>query len=465
MKINSYIIVFLFFKVFCMNVFAQNQPISVKKSHQDVKFYFKTIQEVHPNPYAFTSKEKIDSVEKRTLNEIQKPMFPWELSRLIELNTNSLFDNHTKTHAIFYHPEKHAFLLNDCFFFPYKITILLDSKQLFFNHDEKMYKILEINHHPADEVIDNMEKIYSADISQKNKQNDIEIFFPLYYYFIYLEKDSFNIKFEDTLNKVNDMQTNGVNLKIVREQINRKSIIKIDMEYDLVFYTDSIAVLTINTFNRKNQEIYKSFLKNSFQQIAEKNCQYLFIDIKANTGGSSHNVSLLLDYLFEDDYKIFGWISMKRRSEFYIKKYEEKEEKKQNKKQKMVMDYGFFEREEDVVNHFTGTLFLLQSNLTASASLDMSSAIKSSRRGIILGEPTGEPACSYSQGLVFEMPNSKFSFQCATGYFLMPSGSFDDKWIQPDIEIDFTKDTINLATLQKWIDLAEKQYSSFFRNR
>jgi hypothetical protein len=49
----------------------------VKKLHQDVRFYFKTIKEVHPNPYAFASKETIDSVEKTILNEIKKPMVRW----------------------------------------------------------------------------------------------------------------------------------------------------------------------------------------------------------------------------------------------------------------------------------------------------------------------------------------------------------------------------------------------------
>ena len=355
--------------------------------------------------------------------------------------------------------------MQEILFFPCEIQVFIENKQLFFTNNGKNNEILTINQHSANDIINSMEKIYSADISQKNKQKDISIFFPLYYYFIYQEHQYFTIKFRDTLTGISEIEIAGTSLEMVKEKIRKQSIPQIDKDYFLDFYADTIAVLTINTFNRSNIDLYQSFLKNSFQQIAEKNCKYLFIDIKNNGGGSSNNVNLLLDYLFSDDYRFFGGVSEKKRSKAYIKKYEDKEDRKRNKKLQIIVDYGFFERTENVDNPFTGTLFLLQSNLTASASLDMSSAIKSSRRGIVLGEPTGEPACEYSQALVFEMPNSKLSFQCATGYFLMPSGSSDEKWIQPDIEIDFTEDIINLSTLQKWIDLAGKQYPAFFRNK
>jgi hypothetical protein len=383
------------------------------------------------------------------------------------LEVNSLFDVHTRIFGVIYYFRTLNY--GATLFFPWNISIKNTDKStdVFLIDDFGERKINTINQHPIEEIMHNMQKIFSADMSEENKREQIEIFFSYYYYILYLEDSSFIVNLSDKNGNAIELSKQGSPQKEIDERIDAKYIMTSDNEdFRLDFYSDTIAYLTINTFSseEKDSNSYIDFLKNSFKLIAEKQCKYLFIDVKNNGGGSSGNVFLLLDCLFDNDYKVFGYISQKRRSKEYIKEYEKNYGISGwiTKDKKYSFGYGYCERQNEIDYPFTGTLFLLQSDKTRSASLDLSSAIKASRRGIIIGTPTGEPVSEYSEGLVFEMPNTKIVFQCATGFFAQSSGSIDDKWIKPDISVDFKQTKINEAILNRFIDVARKQYPSFF---
>jgi hypothetical protein len=449
-----------------MNIFAQTQRgniISVNKMHKDVKFFFSTIKKIHPDPYAFVSAEMLDSIEKKIIHEIDKPLSWFHFSRIMEIEINSLFDAHTHIRGGIHYFK--GLNYGSSLFFPWNIYI--EKKDVFLENDFEKQKIIRINQHSIEDIIHNLQHIFSADMSEDNKREQTEIFFPYYYYLLYLEDTVFTVSVLNSDNNIIELSKQGSTQKEIDERINTKYIItRYDEDFYLDFYSDSIAYLSINTFayEEEGANSYIDFLKNSFKLISEKQSKYLFIDIKNNGGGSSNNVSLLLDYLFKDDYKIFGWVSQKRRSKAYIKEYEKgyKISGGLTKDRKYEINYGYFERQNEIDYPFTGTLFILQSSKTRSASLNLSSMIKSSRRGIIIGTETGEPVSEYSQGLVFEMPNTKTVFQCATGFFTQSSGSMNDKWIQPDIYVDFKQTKIGGKMLNKFIDIARKQYPSFF---
>jgi hypothetical protein len=445
-----------------VNIHAQNRLIPVRHLKKDVRFYFSTIEKTHPDCYAFASENEVSAARNNLLNELTRPLHAWELSRLIEMNTNFLFDNHTKMHLIFYHPEKNISLLQDILFFPWQITI--EDTVIYLIDNQIKKEIISINQHSSREVLNKMLKIFSADISMENKIEDISSRFPLYYYFTYLENSIFNVKVVDNNSDIKELEQQGITLKEVKEVIPVEDSFASNENFRVDFFTDSIALLHVNTFASEESNVFETFLSNSFNKIAEKKCKYLFVNIKNNSGGSSANVALLMDYLFHGEYYIFGSCDVKRRSKAYIREYETRLTKKKNKHLLSICSYGFFERTREIQHPFLGTLFILQGAGTRSAALDLSAAIKTSRRGILVGKPTGEPACSYSQGLAFQLPYSKLKFQCATGYFAMSSGTENNLWITPDIDLDFTQFEFNIANFSFLIKNAREKYPSFFRN-
>ena len=464
-KVKVTVFLLLIMQNLWLDVSAQQTKIAVQKLHQDVEFYFSTIQKVHPDPYAFASFQKVDSVKQQIIADIVQPLRRIEFAVKMELEANSLFDNHTKMHYIFHNPLRIDEFYNS-HLFPWDIDVVENKLYLINQHGKQ--EIITINQQSTEEVMADLNKVFSADISEENKQTKIKHFFPLYYDLCYHKQNNshFTITLQDIYGNITDLSKEGKGKQEVKEKIiaNMAYTTQTTEDYQLGFYEDSIAVLTVNTFSYSDNSDYISFLDNSFKTIAEKSCKYLFIDIKNNGGGSSQNAFYLLDYLFDDDYKIFGYITLKRKSAAYIKEYGiEEGQKKRYKKGENIIDYGFFERIREVQHPYTKTLFLLQSNETASAALDMSIAIKSSRRGIVLGTPTEEPACSFSQAIVFTLPNTKLTFQSATGFFINPSGSHDIQWIQPDIMVDVDTTAITNSTLNSWIALAKKLYLGFFK--
>ena len=424
---------------------GQTDKIPISKLHKDVKFYFKTIKKVHPNPYAFHSAEKIKSVEEKIIQQINEPLTPIEFAVVMGFETNNLFDSHTivqRAYSLTYDPEwfPHP---DSCLFFPYNVVSIND--ELFFIDDNsELNKIISINEHLIENVAKNMMQLFSADVSLSNKIEKIEKNFSYYYYLIYKEYEHFEIKFFDSNNQIKVQFVTGVTKKNI-SSVNKQKFIPKTENKDLIltFFGDSIALLTINTFRLWQDNSYIDFLSNSFNSISEKKSKYLFINIKDNGGGSSISVNLLLDHIYDGNYNFLSCVY----------KY------KKGKHQGFVL----YERQSNVNNIFSGYLFLIQGYETASAAVNLSSVIKSTRRGIIVGSQTKEPASSYSRANVYKMPNSKLTFQCATGFFILPSGSaFDDKWIEPDIEINFQEMPLNEETLKIIIDKARVNYNAYF---
>ena len=453
-------------------LFAQNEKIDEKKLHEDVNFYFKTIKNVHPDYTAFHNKEEIDEVKKNILKQICEPITINDFAILMEIETKKLFDSHTIIHGAYTTYPEYNIYPNTTLFFPYKVVF--EGDNLFYIDDNFIkYKIVSINKNFVENIINDMKRIFSADISLPNKIEQIEKNFSYYYYLIYKENNNFVLNFIDNMEKTTEISVLGVSKEILQlNKLTNNAYIIDNINFRLDLFEDSIALITINTFKLLKDHSYFDFLKNSFKTIAEKGIKYLFIDIKDNGGGSSSNVNVLFDYIFEENYNFLGGLQEVRYSKDYIKNLvsEEKEiaksdrnKYKYNKKDEYKFDGFLWTRKNNVSDIFTGHLFIIQGQKTASAALDLSSAIKYTRRGIIIGKPTKEPASSFSQGTVFKLPNSKLSFQCATGFFVIPSGSaFDDKWIEPDIDFEFNESPITNETLKKLIENANIRYRAYF---
>jgi C-terminal processing protease CtpA/Prc len=325
-----------------------------------------------------------------------------------------------------------------------------------------------------------MQHTFHADISKAVKNRKIVLYFPLYYNLIYHEKDNlFEMEIVNIDGEIINISSKGKTAREIKNDLSTKQLSssRYKNHYQLDFYSNDIALLTVNNFGYYElgeEETYLAFLAESFKTIAKRQSKYLFIDISQNTGGSDHNAMFLLDYLFDSDYKIFGAIYEKKISKTYInllRKYNYTEHIRELKSAyskyvnntQHVMFYTFYERIKDVLHPFTGTIFLIQGDKTASAALTMSSAIRTSRRGLLIGDPTGEPANFYAEIIESKLPYSKLPIACAISHTIFSSGSSHDQWIEPDIYLDLDKTELNEQTLNNLIEQCKKEYPHFFK--
>jgi hypothetical protein len=479
MKLTIKIILCFIFMLSSVSICAQDS-LSSKKLCKDVKYAFSFIRKTHINPYAYTDKKTIDSTEQVILKKL-KERTKWSLfdfNIMMNLNTPALFDGHTMICENYF---RYPWVLqydSATLFFPYNVKI--ENNMLYLIHNGQELKLQSINKHIAADVLKQMYQGFHADQSLSVKNKQISLYFPFYYILIYDEKSFFEVEVVNDNGEIINLSANGKPREEIETDITNKRINHQSPRYDykkdycLNFYPDNIALLTVNSFSYDLGEKYLNFLSESFKEITDRQCKYLFIDISRNLGGSDHNADLLLDYLFENDYKIFGSVAEKRLPKIFMKKLRELKAtkhlntlknaySKRSNNTKDVLFYTFHRRSENVLYPFTGQIFLIQSDYTVSAALTMSSAIRTSRRGVLIGEPTGQPANFYAELIPVELPYSKLLVTCSISHCIYSSGSSHDKWIEPDIYLDLDKTELNEQTLNNLIEQCKKEYPHFFK--
>jgi len=402
------LVLFNLFLLLAVAVNAQNATkttFEIDELKTDVEFFFSELEKQHPNLYYYYPKDSVLQAKASIIRHIVAPMYRDDFAKLVEINSNRFFDGHTGLKWYFgWGGTKSLERIPDtAFLFPPK-KIRIDRGTLY--TEEGTDKVLSINGKQTDEIVATMRNILESGKHNYIKDCTIEDNFSAYYCLLFGGSEQFELTIEQD-GKIMQTKWQGVAKKDILEDNNSTAL-----HFDLII-RNNIALLTVNTFDGMLFEEFQTFLDSSIKQIKQANVEFLFIDVSENGGGSDENVTLLLDYLYPADY-------------YFLYGYAETESGTEG---------GEWERQNEVDSPYLEKLFILQSYKTFSAAMDFSSAIKTSNRGVVIGEMTADPAYSFSniKGRNI-MPNTGMYFSCASGFYAMPSGSHNCKLgILPDV--------------------------------
>ncbi len=425
--IKTFLNVLIF--LFCINVYGQ-EKYSKKELTEDIQYLFKTIKEGHIDPY-FYSKD-IDTICQSIISGLPNQMDKDSFQHYLTLQTSNLWDIHTGI-TNYYFVSK----VSDSSKLIPNNFIIKDSSLLLVQGNKKL-QVNNINGISSKLILDRFYKYTKADMSPIIKQRFVEKYFSLMFN---AEFKGFS-KFEICC---------GQNAQIIALQPVRCSDLYKPFgsrkDFDSCYFQKySLAYLIINTFEGNRLNDLNLFLASSFKKIDSLKIQSLIVDIRLNGGGSDNCANALLDYIFNGDYSILYGFNRTKDSNGNI----------QN-------GSYTWERKSKQEHVFNGKFLLLQSTQTASAAMDFSSAIKTSHRGLIVGEPTMDPVYSFANAKSFEMPNSKMGFRCAQGFYAMPGSNANvNSGVIPDLYYNFENDNINLEEMNKIIKLAKEYYKGYF---
>lgn len=416
--------------LFCFNVFGQ-EKYSKKELTEDVQYFFNTIKEIHVNPY-FYSKD-IDSINDRIISGLPDQWDNDSFKHYLLIQTNNIWDTHTGL-SDFYFAGK---VTDSSSLIPNNFKII--DSDLFLIKDKKSYFVKSINNIPSKLILDRFYAYCKADMSSFIKNRFVEKYFSLMY----------NAEFGG-FSRYDVCINNKDSYKIILQPIKYKDLYspeKINKNFESFYFPrKSIAYLKISTFSGDRFDEFNLFLSRAFQQIDFLRIQTLIIDTRSNGGGSDNCVSALLDYIFDGNYNILYGFSMTKDDNGNI----------QNGSNTWV-------RKSKQEHIFNGKLILLQSAQTASAAMDLSSAIKTSSRGLIIGEPTLDPVYSFANAKYFVMPNTKISFRCAQGFYAMPGSNANvNIGVIPDLFYNFENDNLDLKEIMMIIKQAKEYYKGYF---
>ena len=396
------------FLLVVVTISAQNTTkiVEVGELKADVEFFFSELEKTHPNLYYYYPKDSILQAKENILRQLITPMSQTDFAKLIELNTNRFFDGHTGMKHLNWQ-RWHAISSTAMVFPPKQISV--ERGVLYIGEGSEKRKIVSINGKQSEELITTMRNLIEAGKHLYIKDCTIEDNFSIFYCYLYGNQEQFNLTVEQ----------NGQKTEIIIQGVAKKDVSDNDNNvpnFDLII-KNNIALLTVNTFDGSLFEEFKTFLDSTFRQIRLANVSNVFIDVSKNSGGSDNNVSLLLDYIYPIDYYfLYGYSEVK------------------NEMGENETGGNEWERGNEVDSPYLNKVYILQSYETFSAAMDFSSAIKTSNRGIIIGEMTSDPAYSFSNSTSFTLPNTGWYIPCATGFYAMPSGSHNcNLGILPDV--------------------------------
>ena len=410
-----------------------NELFTPKQMKEDVDYFLKTIENTHPNMYAYASKEAVKERVDELLKELDKPL-PYKDFYAKVAQLNSLFDGHTQ---IFYHNGLNYRHLIDYYyakggsFFPRDVSYESD-KIYYIDSLNKKARIISINGIPAEKICSTLNKVVS---SEKEKTNALYInrLFPLYLYaFLDIQGPVFNTVLEENQEINEQGKTLNQLVRLHHPYYDR------DEMYSMRVVEDTIALIEYNTCPMgADVDDFKQFIDSSFLVIKDKKIKHVFVDITRNGGGGGDEVNIFLYNKF--NHKAHFWQSVK-----YVRR--PGTEKIDTIKVLQCKDY--------IENQYAHNAYIIQSPLTYSAAVGVSAWFKFSKRAVIIGEETGGTTAAYVYTPTFTFPNSQIQFRVSNTLWTFPFGARLDQGILPDIpaEINFDRPHFEANDLRRFLN-------------
>lgn len=484
MKTNILFFILLVFYAYNINIIAQNtekdksmqflydshqkisisdmdKKISKKEIFQDIDFLVQTLEEVHPDLYAFVSKEKFYYLYQGMKDYvIQKDLSPLEFYRVITPLVAILRDGHTT--ISFLGEDIEYITAKSISIFPYQIA--LDSNHIRVVQDlsEESFlssgeEIIEINGIPSSELISTL-LLYQSGESNSFKIKLLEKLFNIQLYtFLGFEKE-FKIKSLKGVEKT----VKGKSIIQLRQQSKNTQSIP-SAQTELISYQTlkpGIGLLTLRGFMMEEKK-YQTILEQIFSQIKKEEIKNLIIDNRTNTGGNSLLGNLILSYLTSKQVFSFKEVKIKKSKqyqEFWHKKREDRLPPtyiEADLGELVSFPGSIIQTKVDDQLRFEGRVYLLIGPQTFSSGSVFATILKDFNLATLIGEETGGFPTHFGEIYPFDLPNSHLWVNCSVKYFIRPSGEKSTTGLLPDIEVKqsiqdklVNKDTVLDYTIQ-----------------
>ncbi|UCE48461.1 MAG: hypothetical protein JSW47_23060, partial [Phycisphaerales bacterium] len=286
---------------------AYLQTIPPDKLKEDLDFLFKTIEEVHPNMYAYTSKEEFDPLRKKVYESINQPMNRLEFYKLAAPVVAAIKNSHTMVippHL----QEFERYYKDDGLVFPLEIRWdgpnAVVCKNYSCNPLPPDGELLMINGRSAREMLANFAELFAAECRHPYRHmftNDPDLL-RLLLFLEYRQSESWDLTIRSKDGKANNYTIKSVAATEIIDQEAKDNDLASKFSYHH-FPDYNAALLEIKSFGGKLKQpevfrrAFKRFLNDGFRKIRQQKVANLIIDIRDNEGGTEPPVHMLMEYL------------------------------------------------------------------------------------------------------------------------------------------------------------------------
>lgn len=418
--------------IFLVNL-CSGQNFRPQELKDDLDFLVQTYESVHPNLYAYYSKNDFYNEISGVKEQIKSPMSDLDFWLLLAPIVNKLSDGHTRL------PLGDNFDTKDLNkivkkYIPITVYVLdtaiyLD-KQLDKGNSEtpRGSKIISINGVSSKNIIQTLIDYVPGELIDYRKYYVQSYFTRLFS--IHYPANQFKIKYQ------REGEIKHVTLRGINSYVTNKERAKTNYEFTVI--NKNLGKLEYNWC--RNIDRFDIFCDSIFRILNERKIDNFVIDIRKNQGGNSGLNDILFSHLYDKPFDSFQKIDVKVSKEIRDK-------------------YGYYRKNFNRDTTYTrttdlksipsklkynGRIFVLTSIRTFSSGTDCAQLFKDYNVGTIIGQETGGLPTSYGDTYKFELPNTKLIAKSSYKYFIRPSGIDDGRGVLPDIEIKYSIDDLIL---------------------
>lgn len=428
--------------------FGDFPRIEKQKLLNDLTLLYQALDKFHTGMYWYTPKDSVDLAFQEARDKITNDLNVLEFHKLMAPLVALSREDHTNI----YLPETIQEQLDaEAKYIPLTFAFLGQDLYCVKNGSEFQDFALEgkqvesINGETPIAIAKNLGSLFASDGFIKTvKYNDLEGFkFSRYYYYYYGQVDQIEIKLKGAKEPI---LIAPLNLKaIVKHLRARYTRDKKTEDRDLLEFkvlSDSIAYIGVHTFSNSDireqskEKNLKTFLRNSFRSIEEKQIKKLIVDMSENSGGSEGNESLLYSY-FGNNYQKYKKVRAKTQKAILdngvdkpiqLKTFGFLERLLANARQadgsyerKKSIGRGLMAYKKEPANKFSGKVYVIISPVTYSGGSEFSNMMYSQGLATFVGQETGGGylgnTSGYSEELV--LPHSKIRIYIPALQFMM----------------------------------------------
>jgi hypothetical protein len=398
---NKLLLLFPALAFFLLSMSSPWTYIPKEKLLADIDSIYVYVDEIHPQMFAYISKQEFDKHLAETKAMVTDSMTALDFFNLISPLVAKLADGHTSV----YFPYKQI-NTEEVRLFPFSIEIdIKDTTAIVLNdHSDPATKIpigakiVSVNGKSMTELTGIMLGMISgeADHFKAARLND---HFSALHYSLFRENNFDIIYFHENEEKQLLVEGLKFSQRFGRGKLNPEPFrFTVDEE-------SNIAIIQFNLFIEP--EKFAVFLDSSFTVIQNLGIEDLIIDVRTNPGGSSLVGDQLFQYISAVPFRQFG-PGARRMSErilnFYNNNYKWKVEEEPG-----IYHWKAAELIELVDNplRFEGNCYLLTSNFTFSSAASFSWAFSYFGMGTVIGRETGGLGVCFGDVIPLVLPGSQ----------------------------------------------------------
>lgn len=442
--------ILLFFLLGSLTAAAQNfgdfPKIKKELLLRDIELLYQGLDKYHTGTYWYTSKEELDRSFAEVKAQITRDMNALEFHKLMTPLVGLSREDHTD---IYLPEEIQQQIKKQALYFPLSIVFLGEKLYCVKNgsnvqEEIEGRQIISINGETPSAIVDKIGSLFASDgFIKRVKFKDLEgLSFARYLYYYYGNLPTYEVQFEDELVNFKALSTDAIRENLIKrnKRIAQSDPKKEWLEFEII--NDSVAYLGLHSFsnskiseNKINNKL-KPFLEKSFEQIDRKQIKFLVIDVSKNGGGNEGSEGLVFSYL-DDNYQKYSKVRAKAQRAvldngidkpiklstfgFFERWLANTKMPDGSYERKNNIGFGLMAYNKAAKFKFDGTLFVIISPVTYSASSEFANMLCTNDRAVFVGQETGGGYYGNTSGYSSELklPHSGISVDLPALQFIM----------------------------------------------